>query len=158
MWPTGFSVTFFDFPGDSRDFPVGTSLSSTQIISRVAPSITGTTRNSTKEARPLIPRAGQATTATARTGDGTTTRSTHPTTKKRTETPKRLRIWKLRTALRAQRTSPQRHPGAPRPWRSSPSRAPLSQRPRGKTASTSALGTDPRSTCFSLLKTGWGGD
>lgn len=85
-------MTFFEFLGDSRDFLVGTSLSSMQIISKVAPNTTGTTRNSTKEARPLIPRAGQATTATARTGDGTTTRSTHPTTKKRTETPKRLRI------------------------------------------------------------------
>jgi len=82
----------FDIPGDSRDFPVGTSLSSTQIISKVAPNTTGTTRNSTKEARPLTPQAGLATTATARTGDGTTTRSTRPTTKKRTETPKRLRI------------------------------------------------------------------
>lgn len=85
-------TTSFDFPGDSRDFPVGTSLSSTQIISKVAPNTTGTTRNSTKEARPLTPQAGRATTATARTGDGTTTRSTRPTTKKRTETPKRLRI------------------------------------------------------------------
>lgn len=82
----------FVFPGDSSDFPVGTSLSNMQIISKVAPNTTGTTRNSTKEARPLTPQAGRATTATARTGDGTTTRSTHPTTKKRTETPKRLRI------------------------------------------------------------------
>lgn len=88
----GILTSFFDFPGDSRDFPEGTSLSSTQIISKAAPNTTGTTRNSTKVARPLTPQAERATTATARTGDGTTTRSTQTMTKKCTETPKRLRI------------------------------------------------------------------
>lgn len=79
------------FPDDSREFLVGTRLSNTQIISKVAPNTTETTRKPTKEARPLIPQAGRATTATARTGDGTTTRNTRPTTKRHTGTPKRLR-------------------------------------------------------------------
>lgn len=80
----------FDFAGD-KGLPGETSHNNIQSISKAPPNTTGNTRNPPREAKHHTPQGGPATMATAKTGGGTTTRSTLPMTKRCTETPKRLR-------------------------------------------------------------------
>lgn len=66
------SAFLLPFADGSRDLQEGTSPSSTVTTNQAVPNITGTIRSPTKGAQCLMPQGGPPTTATAKTGAGTT--------------------------------------------------------------------------------------